>query len=985
MHSVQLPVSSYRLQLGPHFGFADAARRVPYFDALGITACYVSPILKATAGSTHGYDICDHSVLSSELGSDDDFDAFAASLNQRRMGLILDFVPNHMGLDPSANAWWHDVLEHGRGSPYADYFDIDWDPVTPEIKDRLLLPVLQDGYGDVLHRGELQVGFEAGRFYLQYFATRLPIEPHSSIALMRADLPAPRDLPGADTPDGREYSNLVALLEMLPRVSLSDPDARAGRQQISSLVRERFARLAEGSMRVRRWIDAALTSVNGTPGEPATFDRLHALLEHQPYRLAHWRTAFDEINYRRFFDVNELGALRMEDPRVFAATHGRVLRMIADGQITGLRIDHADGLLDPAAYFLRLKCETAAALSTRHRGSDGAFYIVAEKILSHGELLPEDWPIAGTSGYGFLNAVNGLFIEAANEGAIRSVWARVSGRRDSFSEVTYHGRRLTMGSSMASELAVLARELKAIAGSERCTRDFTLTALRKVIVEVVACLPVYRTYVRASGFSAGDRERIDLAVDRARRRNPVMAETLFLFLRSVLLADGDEQDERVRARRHFAMKFQQFSVPVQAKGVEDTSFYRDTALASLNEVGGDPSRFGTSLEEFHAGNCVRLERWPRELLATATHDSKRGEDARARLNVLSEMPAEWRRAVRDWRKRNAVHRTAVDRQSAPDAADEYLFYQTLVASWPAETSDAPIPAEAPPDLVARLRQYMLKAVKEAKTHTSWISQNSAYEGAASRFVENTLSGSAGRGFLAACVPFIRRVAVAGMVNSLAQLVLKVASPGVPDFFQGTETWQLAMADPDNRRPVDFACREAMLGGLMPWIRRVECAGSDSRADGRGSQLEEHVAEMLTSWPDARIKLFVTACALRLRRREPLLFIDGRYEALRADGPQADRVVAFARYHGDTSLIVAVPRLMSQRLPPGRELPVGAGVWEGTRLSLGSARPITFRHLFTGASMQPDATGEYLSMADLFRTCPVALLVGDDSGSTLERE
>jgi (1->4)-alpha-D-glucan 1-alpha-D-glucosylmutase len=535
-----------------------------------------------------------------------------------------------------------------------------------------------------------------------------------------------------------------------------------------------------------------------------------------------------------------------------------------------------------------------------------------------------------------------------------------------------------MGSSMASELAVLARELKAIAGSDRRTRDFTLTALRKAIVEVVACFPVYRTYVTASGFSAVDRERIDLAVDRARRRNPVMAQAVFLFLRSVLLAEGDEHDEQVQVRRHFAMKFQQFSVPVQAKGVEDTSFYRDTALASLNEVGGDPSRFGTTVEEFHAGNRVRLERWPRELLATATHDTKRGEDARARLNVLSEMPADWRRAVLDWRKRNAVHRTAVDRRSAPDAADEYLFYQTLVASWPAEQPDAPIPTEAPSDLLARLREYMLKAIREAKTHTSWINQNGAYEDAVSRFVEATLHGSAGQGFLAACVPFIRRIAVAGMVNSLAQLVLKVASPGVPDFFQGTETWQLAMADPDNRRPVDFACREAMLGGLMPWIRRAESAGPDSWREAQSCELEKHVGELLAAWPDARIKLFVMACALRWRRRDPSLFIEGRYEALRADGPHADRVIGFARHHRDTSMIVAVPRLMSQRLPPGRELPTG-DVWEGTRLAVPSSRSTAFRNLFTGAAVQPDAAGEYLSAADLFRTCPVALLIGEGSG------
>ena len=703
MRGVHLPVNSYRLQLGAHFGFEDAARALPYLDELGVTDCYTSPILRASPGSTHGYDIVDHGAVSPELGGDQAFGAFAEALGQRRMGLILDFVPNHMGLDPSANAWWRDVLQHGMGSPYADYFDIDWDPVTAEIKGRLLLPVLQDGYGEVLHRGDLRVGFEAGSFHLLYFDRRLPIEPRSSAAIMRAGLAASRPTPASDSPEHREYLNIAALLEMLPAAPSSDPNERLGRQQISSLARDRLATLAGTSAVVGAWIAAAVESLNGRPGEPATFDVLHGLLEHQPYRLAYWRTAFDEINYRRFFDVNDLGALRMEDPRVFAAAHALVLRLIAEGRVTGLRIDHADGLLDPAAYFVRLQQE-AAAIAGQHDTPTGPFYIVAEKILGHDELLPEDWPIAGTTGYGFLNAVNGVFVDSANKDAFRRLWARIKADRDSFDEVAYHGKRLVMGSSMASELTVLARALKTIAASDRRTRDFTLTALRKAIVEVVACFPVYRTYVRASGFRAADRERIDFAVDRARSRNPVMAQTLFLFLRSVLLAEGDEHDEQVRARRQFAMKFQQFTVPVQAKGVEDTSFYRDTALASLNEVGGDPARFGTTVEEFHAGNRARLERWPRELLATATHDTKRGEDARARLNVLSEMPVEWKRTVSQWRKRNAVHRTAVDRKSAPDAADEYFFYQALVGSWPAETPETPIPTEAQPDLVARLRE-----------------------------------------------------------------------------------------------------------------------------------------------------------------------------------------------------------------------------------------------------------------------------------------
>jgi (1->4)-alpha-D-glucan 1-alpha-D-glucosylmutase len=978
MRSVHLPVSSYRLQFGPRFGFADALRTVPYLEALGITDFYVSPVLKASPGSTHGYDICDHRTLNPELGSKAEFDDLCAALRRRGMGLILDFVPNHMGLDASANPWWHDVLQHGKGSSYADYFDIDWEAEEPDAKGRILLPLLQDGYGEVLHRGELQVGYEDGGFHLRYFARRLPIEPRSSADLMRAGLAASATVPPSETADSQEYLDLTALLEILPPTSSGAPLQRAGRRQISHLVQQRFAQLAERSPSVRTWIAAALAGINGTPGDPATFDRLHDLLERQPYRLAHWRTAFDEINYRRFFDVNDLGCLRIEDPRVFDAVHWSVRQWIANRQVTGLRIDHPDGLLDPTAYFARLARETAAALSNGDDARAESVYIVAEKILGHGELLPEDWPIAGTTGYGFLNAANGLFVDSANEQAFREVYAAVTGRGDTFAEVAYHGKRLVMGSAMASELAVLARALKAIAAGDRRTRDFTLTALRKTIVEVVACLPVYRTYVRASGFSGADRERIDLAVDRARSRNPVITPALFLFLRSVLLADGDELTEEIETRRHFAMKFQQFSVPIQAKGVEDTSFYRDYTLLSLNEVGGDPSRFGITADEFHGGNRVRLERWPRELLATATHDTKRGEDARARLNVLSEMPALWQSTVSEWRQLNAVHRTAVDRRWAPDANDEYVFYQTLVASWPAEDLDAPTPTEAAPELVARLLAYMQKAIREAKLHTSWINQHDAYEDAVSRFVVTSLTGSAGYAFLKAALPFIRSVALAGMVNSLAQLVLKVASPGVPDFYQGTETWQLDMADPDNRRPVDFAGREAMLCELMPWIRRVEELAADSVDDVPGREVERYVRRLLATWPDGRIKMFLTTCALRLRRRWSEAFIHGTYEPLRVDGPESEHIVAFARHRGTSFVVAAVPRLTSHRHLVGSASQFATDVWADTRLFLPPSSAIGLRHAFTGERMLPDATGGYLLAAELFRACPVALLAGENA-------
>jgi (1->4)-alpha-D-glucan 1-alpha-D-glucosylmutase len=986
MSSRHLPVSSYRLQFGTGFRFADAQRVLPYLEALGITDYYASPLLKAAAGS-QGYGTSDHDVLNGDLGSDQEFDQLAAALTGRRMGLILDFVPNHMGLDASANRWWHDVLQHGQGSPYADYFDIDWDPVTPELKGRVLLPILQDGYGDVLHRGELRLTCEGGDFLIRYGDQQLPVEPLSSLAILRPD-GAAADGTGTSSVSGnlehaasehpwRDYLDIVSMIDHLPPPA-RDPDARAERHRVTTVVRERLAGLVERSPLVRAFIEGSLACFNGTPGQPATFDRLHDLLDRQPYRLAHWKTAFDEINYRRFFDVNDLGALRMEDPCVFNAAHRLLLELIALRKVTGLRIDHADGLLDPAAYLRRLECATARVLADEGGdGSDEPFYVVVEKILGHGEFLPEDWRIAGTTGYGYLNAVNGLFVDSANETPFRRLYARTTGLRDSFADVAYHSKRLIMASSMASELAVLARGLKAIAGSDRRTRDFTLTVLRRAIVEVVACLPVYRTYVNASGFSAADRATIDLAVDRARQINPVLPESVFLFLRKVLLAKGQEPDDP--SHRQFAMKFQQFSVPVHAKGVEDTSFYRYNALLSLNEVGGDPGRFGTSVEEFHAGNRVRQERWPRELLATATHDTKRGEDARARLDVLSEVPALWRRAVSAWRRINAAHRTAVDRKSAPDANVEYLFYQTLVASWPAEPIDAPIPVEAPPELVARLRIYMQKAMREAKTHTSWVNQNNAYEDAVLRFVETTLRGPAAQGFLTAFIPFMRRVAIGGVMNSLAQLVLKMASPGVPDFYQGTELWHLDLADPDNRRPVDLAGREAMLGELMPWVVRAESQGTRSSA-GAGhddDELESCVRELLSAWPDSRIKMFVTACGLRLRRREPALFIKGDYQALRLDGPLAPHIVAFARLHESRALVAAVPRLMSRGFP--RDLPTGIDVWQDTRVFLpASTSTATFRHLFTGARLSSNSAHDYLLAADLFRTCPVALLIADQS-------
>jgi (1->4)-alpha-D-glucan 1-alpha-D-glucosylmutase len=966
--------STYRLQFGPHLAFADATRIVPYLAALGVSDCYSSPLLKSASGSEHGYDVCDHRRLNPALGTERDFDVFTSALRGRQMGLVLDFVPNHMGLDPEANRWWHDVLEHGRSSPYADYFDIDWDPITPELENRILLPILNGLYGEVLHRGELQLEYSAGSFRVRYGERRLPVDPRSVSSILGGDRAhaAPRQAETGDA-DCHEYERILSALEALPPASSRRPVDRKTRRRTSRAARNQLATLVERSPAIRRRVDAALSHLNGIPGRRETFDALHDLLEQQPYRLAHWKTASDEINYRRFFDINDLGALRMESARVFDATHQRILELVAAGKVTGLRIDHPDGLLDPGSYFIRLQREIAALQSSRE-GADAQpparFYVVAEKILADGESLPPGWPIAGTTGYGFLNLVNGLFVDADNAAAFMDGYGSFTGRHETFAEVAHRSRRLVMSSSLASELAVLTRALKAIARRDRDTRDFTLTALRKAIIEVVACLPVYRTYVTAEGFSVNDRETIDFAIDRARQRNPVIAPALFLFIRNVLLAS--DQSDGLRRKRRFAMRFQQFSAPVAAKGVEDTAFYRHTALLSLNEVGGNPSRFGRSLEEFHAANQVRAAQWPLELLASSTHDSKRGEDTRARLNVLSEIPDAWWQAVGEWQKQNAIYRTAVDREWAPQPNDECFFYQTLIGTWPADALDD----RAPEEFVTRLRVYMEKAIREAKTRTSWMNQNTAYEDAVLRFVESTLTGSSAPAFLAAFQPLLRQVAAAGMVNSLAQLVLKLAAPGVSDFYQGTETWQLEMADPDNRRPIDFRARQSMLDGLMPWILRVE----DIRRRGGGPcdgacEVESHVRTLVDGWADARIKMFLTACGLRLRREEGRLFIAGEYVPLAAKGSKASHLITFARRHEGKSVIAAVPRLISAFVGSSGHDPK-AIPWDDTRVIVGPPEESSrFVHVFTGARLTPvpGPDGSAMSAAELFRTCPVALL------------
>lgn len=940
-----VPGQTYRLQLHAGFGFDAARSVVPYLHDLGVTHLYLSPVLQAGHGSTHGYDTVDYSRPSDALGGDHALAALAATVAEHGMGIVVDFVPNHMSTDPTANRWWRDVLAHGRGSPWAEVFDVDWEPVKDELHGRILLPVLGAPYGEVLESGSLELVIEDGLATVRGAGIDVPVDPRELPRILGHDLDALRRRLGDQHPELAELQSIVTGLRHLPARTETDPARVRERQREAEVHRERLARLLATSAAVRTHVAAAVAALRGTTGRPESFDALHALLEAQAYRLAHWRTASHEINYRRFFDVNGLAGVRMEQPRVFDATHALLARLVADGRVVGVRLDHVDGLFDPEEYLNRLR----ARLGDRP-------WIIVEKILGAHERLPETWPVAGTSGYDFLNDVSGILVDARGRGPLLRTWQRFTRSRERFDDVVLRGKRHIMDTSMASELNVLAHALNRLSERDRRTRDFTLNALRQGLREVVAAFPAYRTYVSPRGVTDTDRAAVTTAIVRARRRNPTIDRSLFAFIERVLLAPASRPDHLA-----VAMKVQQYTAPVQAKGVEDTAFYRWAPLASLNEVGGDPDRFGLTPDDFHARNAARRAHWPHAMLATATHDTKRGEDARARLHALSEQPGEWSRHLTVWARTNAANRTRVDGRPAPERADEYLFYQTLLAIWP------PGAAAVPDDLVERLQRYVLKAAREAKVRTSWMVADEEYEAALLRFVERTLTGPTASRFIPLLRPFAARLARLGMVASLAQVVLKVVGPGVPDVYQGTELWDLTLVDPDNRRPVDFALRRRLLDALA----------ADGALDLERSRPEVW-RDLLVAWPDGRIKLAVLAVAGRLRRALPAPFRDGSYEPLAVDGRRAEHVVALARRHAAGTVIAILPRLVATITTDEHPLPIGSEAWRDTRCALADLGTDTIlRDAFTGAVHRVDPGGG-LDVAAVLATCPVALLYAGGS-------
>jgi (1->4)-alpha-D-glucan 1-alpha-D-glucosylmutase len=924
-----IPSATYRFQFNKDFTFAKAGALADYLRDLGVSHLYASPYFKAAPGSTHGYDVTDHSALNPEVGSREEYDAFVSALKQNGLGQIVDFVPNHMGIG-TLNPYWMDVLENGRGSKFAPMFDIDWKPLKEELADKVLLPILGDQYGRVLEKGDLKLNFDHGCFYLTYFEARLPVNPRSYSALLTKALELAA-FPAEDE-GGTEMQSIATASEHLPHRNKTAPEKIAERGREKEVIKKRLERLCEEHPTAADAIQKAVEFYNGIPGDTHSFDPLDGLINEQAYRLAFWRVAAEEINYRRFFDINTLAAIKIELEPVFDLAHKLVFELIQSGAVTGLRIDHVDGLWNPREYLEHL--QRSYNELTGVTGESPNLYLLVEKILMSGEKLRSEWPVHGTTGYDFTNQITELLIDRAAEKSLTETYERFIAARPNFATLVYQKKQLTMQLSLSSEIHVLAHMLNRLSEKNRWYRDFTLSALLVAVREVIACFPVYRTYAEPGReLSEYDRQVVDRAVRAARRRNPAMDASIFQFLRETLLLRFPENiDEEDRAEHlRFVMKFQQCTGPITAKGIEDTAFYIYNRLAALNEVGGEPDRFGATLETFHKQNAARLAEFPHSMLASSTHDTKRGEDVRARLAAISEIPEVWRRAVQRFRTINRKHKQDIDGEQAPDTNEEYLIYQTLAGAWPLD-------GEITEEFTARIQEYMAKAIKEAKVNSSWIQPNENWDNAVRAFIAAILAPGDNNKFPELFRPLAGQLSELGAVNSLSQTLIKFTVPGVPDIYQGNEMWDLSLVDPDNRRSVDYDARRQALAGL---------ANADP-------------SDLLANWRDGRIKLFLTSKILHYRREHFDLFAKSDYLPVPATGAFAESVFAFARRHGDQTILVIAPRLSGRVGFP----PIGE-CWQDTALDFQPAGPL--RDLFTGREYAP-------RLAESLATLPFAAFV-----------
>jgi (1->4)-alpha-D-glucan 1-alpha-D-glucosylmutase len=946
------PISAtYRLQFNKDFTFQAVTNLLDYLFDLGVTHVYASPIFRSRPASTHGYDVIDPTRLNPEIGSEADFSLFQEGLRKRGMGLILDVVPNHMSAS-SENAWWMDVLENGPESAYSSYFDIDWHPPSRNLDGKILLPVLGKPFGEVLEEQELKVVFLEGRLYVQYFESLFPLAPKSYARVVGRGIGKLRENLGEDSPIYQEYSGIVAAM-----VSLTTPEpgwlgAIGEKRPQFEALRDRLKQAVAANKDVQKFVDANLSDFAGIRKQPSSFALLERLLAEQFYVLTYWQNVNEEINYRRFFTITDLVGVRVEDPLVFDATHALVKRLAEQPVIDALRIDHIDGLRDPLAYLNRLKEQLIVPPGTAEVKPVSIF---VEKILARKEQLPPDWPAAGTTGYEFLNALNSFFIDPRGTRRIEDIYFGFIGKKPVYEDLLYQKKKLVMATLLGVEMRSLGHQLSLLADSDRYARDLSRTDLTQALVETTAYLPMYRTYIRNLELSARDRGVIEHAILEAQNRKFYLKAANFDFVRDVLLLRNRPHllPEQREARISFVMRWQQFTGPIMAKAFEDTFLYVYNPLISLNDVGGDPRPSSAASADFPAFVKTRVKRWPESLNATTTHDTKRSEDVRARINVLTEIPKDWKLHLDRWARLNAKHARNVKGQRVPDRNDEIFLYQTLLGAWPLENDNCS-------QFVTRLQDYAIKATREAMVHTRWTVPNHAHEDGVKSFVASILKCGKDNRFLLDFAAFQERIAYYGMINGLSQTLLKIFSPGIPDFYQGSELWDLRLVDPDNRQPINFSKRNAMLESIR-----------DAIASGGSRALSN---ELMKNWRDGRIKLYLIWKALNFRREHRTLFDHGDFESVEVFGARRRNVAAFSRRYRSEQALVIVPRWLAGANHSADQ----NGFWGTTTIRLNGSLSKHWKNVLTDEEVSVNGKRNlHLSVAPPLKNFPVALLTESD--------
>jgi (1->4)-alpha-D-glucan 1-alpha-D-glucosylmutase len=951
MTAIRVPAATYRLQFHHGFRFIAAQALVPYLSALGISDLYASPLFRARRRSLHGYSVTNPLEINPELGSRVSFNALARVLKSHHMGLLLDIVPNHMALSHD-NPWWLDILENGPASPYALFFEVDWQPAAKLLEGRVLQPILGAPYNQVLENQEIRLTLDEGGFAVHYYDHKFPLDPKTYGPILTLGLEGLIERYGSDHAAFSSLQRLITLMDHLPDRTETSRGKLRERNRQKEILKENLWRLYRDNTLIREFIDENLRLFNGRRGDPDSFHLLDGLLQVQAYRLAYWQVAQDMINYRRFFSINDLIGLRVEDPQVFEASHSLLFSLARDHRITGLRIDHLDGLYDPQEYLERL--QNCLARETGASAIRPAFYVVVEKILEHQEALPAEWPVAGTTGYDYLTMADGLLVDPEGLEELREIYHRFVGAPVNWPDVVYDKKRLVMESLFGGEVENLGHSLSLLAAQDLPARDVSRKDLLRALFELTACLPVYRTYIRDFSVSPRDRQILEQAFDEVGQRQPGLNPEALDFLRRVLFLDLPARlsDQQRQEWLHFVKRWQQFTGPIMAKGLEDTAAYVYNPLVSLNEVGGCYE--AVSPAAFHEFNRQRLQDWPHNLNATTTHDTKRSEDLRWRLHVLSEMPAEWEVSLKLWRGLNRHYKTEVDGVLTPDPSQEVLLYQTMLGVWP-------LSPEEVPQFKIRLQEYLIKAAREAKVHTRWISPHPEHEQALEAFWAAISDERGNTSFYKDFYRLQARLAFWGALNSLSQVLLKIASPGAPDFYQGTELWDLSLVDPDNRRPVDFPWRAQLLKDITKKEKK---------------RLRPLINELLVHWETGAIKLFVTRRALQFRRTQMDLFLHGDYIPLVAAGEREGQVVALARRQGDRWCLAAAGRFFSNLSSPG-QFPLGKAAWGETLLLLPPEAPAGWRQIFTDdlLTAAPAPEGQALPLHRVFHDLPVALLEG----------